>query len=162
VHLAFVGEQYCVVSAECALIVFACRAVADAAAAGPAAESVDKPIATRYLASRQPHYKLATVQPLVVRPRERHCSCVVFVSREFSSQTLHRVLQFWAKLLSDPCLSCLSATLVYCGKTVGWIKMKLGMQVGLDPGHIVLDRGPAPRPQRGTAPNFRPISVVAK
>ena len=149
-------------SAECALIVFACRTVADAAAAGPAAESVDKPIATRYLASRQPHYKLATVQPLVVCPRERHCSCVVFVSREFSSQTLHRVLQFWATvrktvrpLLSDPCMSCLSVTLVYCGKTVGWIKMKLGMQVGLDPGHIVLDGDPAPPPQkRGHSPQF--------
>jgi len=32
--------------------------------------------------------------------------------------------------------------------------MKLGMQVGLDPGHIVLDRDPAPLPQRGTAPQF--------
>ena len=43
------------------------------------------------------------------------------------------------------CLSCLSVTLVYCGQTVGWIKMKLGMQVGLGPGHIVLDGDPAPR-----------------
>jgi len=30
--------------------------------------------------------------------------------------------------------------------------MKLGMQVGLGPGHIVLDRDLAPLPQRGTAP----------
>jgi len=32
------------------------------------------------------------------------------------------------------------------------------------PGHIVLDRDPAPRPKRGTAPapNFRPMSIVAK
>ena len=30
------------------------------------------------------------------------------------------------------CLSvCLSAMLVYCGQTVGWINMELGMQVGL-------------------------------
>ena len=36
-------------------------------------------------------------------------------------------------------LSVLSVTLVYCGQTVGWIKMKLGMPVGLGPGHIVLD-----------------------
>ena len=35
------------------------------------------------------------------------------------------------------CLSCLSVMLVYCGQTVGWIKMKLGMEVGLGPGHIV-------------------------
>ena len=34
---------------------------------------------------------------------------------------------------------CLSVTLVYCGQTVGWIKMKLGVVVGLGPGHIVLD-----------------------
>jgi len=33
---------------------------------------------------------------------------------------------------------CLSVTVVYCGQTVGRIKMKLGMQVGLGPGHIVL------------------------
>jgi len=51
--------------------------------------------------------------------------------------------------------------LVYCGQTVGWIKMKLGMQVGLGPGHIVLDGDPAALPQRGTAPQFWPISVVA-
>jgi len=40
--------------------------------------------------------------------------------------------------------------------------MKLGMEEGLDPGHTVLDGDPAPLPQRGTAPNFRPVSVVAK
>jgi len=60
------------------------------------------------------------------------------------------------------CSVCLSVTLVYCGQTVGWIKVKLGMQVGLSPGHIMLDGDPAPLPQRGTAPNFLPISVVAK
>jgi len=38
----------------------------------------------------------------------------------------------------------------------------LGKQVGLSPGHIVSDGDPAPHPQRGTAPNSRPISVVAK
>jgi len=40
--------------------------------------------------------------------------------------------------------------------------MKLSKEVGLGPGHIVSDGNPAPPPQRGTAPNFRPISVVAK
>ena len=43
-------------------------------------------------------------------------------------------------------LSCLSVTLMYCGQTVGRIKMKLGMQVGL--GHTVLDGDPAPRLQK--------------
>jgi len=68
-------------------------------------------------------------------------------------------------MVSDRCLSCLSVcmscpvlcvclsvTLVYCGQTVGRIKMKLGTQVGLDPGHIVLDGDPAAPPQRGTTP----------
>jgi len=31
----------------------------------------------------------------------------------------------------------------------GWIKMPLGMEVGLGPGHIVLDGDPAPSPQKG-------------
>jgi len=53
-------------------------------------------------------------------------------------------------------------TLVYCGQTVGWIKMKVGTEVGLGPGHIVLD-GDAATPLKGhsPAPNFRPMSVVA-
>ena len=37
---------------------------------------------------------------------------------------------------------------------VGWIKMKLGMQVGLGPGHTLLDGDPTPLPQRGTDPQF--------
>jgi len=41
---------------------------------------------------------------------------------------------------------------VRCGQTAGWIKLKLGMQVSLGPGHIVLDGDPSPCPQRGTAP----------
>jgi len=47
---------------------------------------------------------------------------------------------FWATVcktvrpvLSDRCLSVLSVTLVYCGQTVGWIKMKLGMQASAWP-----------------------------
>ena len=50
------------------------------------------------------------------------------------------------------CLSCLSVTFVHCGQTVGRIKMKLGMQVGLGPGHIVLDGDPAPPPPQGHSP----------
>ena len=50
-------------------------------------------------------------------------------------------------------LSCLSVTLMYCSQTVGWIKMKLPMEIGLDPGHIVLDGDPAP-PKRGTSFQF--------
>jgi len=35
---------------------------------------------------------------------------------------------------------------VCCGQTAGWMKMLFGKVVGLAPGHIVLDRGPAPPP----------------
>jgi len=38
----------------------------------------------------------------------------------------------------------MSVTSVYCGQTVGWIKMKHCMEVGLGPGNIVLDGDPAP------------------
>ena len=38
-------------------------------------------------------------------------------------------------MLSDGCLSvcpvCLFVTLVYCGQIVGWIRMPLGIEVGL-------------------------------
>ena len=54
------------------------------------------------------------------------------------------------------CPVCLSVTLLYCGQTVGWIKMKLGTGVGLGSGHIVLDGDPAPPPQKG---HSSPISA---
>jgi len=44
---------------------------------------------------------------------------------------------------------------VCCGQTAGCIKMPLGTDVGLGPGHIVLD-GDLAYPKRGTTPNFRP------
>ena len=53
---------------------------------------------------------------------------------------------------------CLSVTLLYCGQTVGWIKLKLDKEIGLGYSHILLDRDQ----KRGTAPNFQPMSVVAK
>ena len=68
----------------------------------------------------------------------------------------------YLSVLSCPvCLSGLSVTLVYCGQLVGWIKMKLGTEVGLGLSHIVLDGDPALL-KRGTAPNSRPMSIVAK
>ena len=55
------------------------------------------------------------------------------------------------------CIKCISAlqfsTDVCCGQTAGLIKMPLGRQVGLGPGHIVLDVDSAP-PKRGTASQF--------
>jgi len=61
-------------------------------------------------------------------------------------------------MLSDRCLSvcpdlfCLSVTFVHCGQTVGRIKMKLGMRVGLGPGHIVSDGDPALPSPKGHSP----------
>jgi len=46
------------------------------------------------------------------------------------------------------------------GQTAGWIKIPLGTKVGFGPGHSVR-RGPSP-PNRGTAPNFWPMSIVSK
>jgi len=114
---------------------------------------------------------------------ELHHSChndtgirtILYVSN-FSGPEMNSVATrgpsiFWATvcktvrpILSDRCLSVclsvlsvcpvLSVTFAHCGKTIGWIKIKLGMQVtqGLS--------SPSPK---GTAPsNFRPISVAAK
>ena len=39
--------------------------------------------------------------------------------------------------------------------------MSLVTEIGLGPGDIVLDGDPAP-PKRVTAPNFRPVYIVAK
>ena len=59
------------------------------------------------------------------------------------------------RMLPDRCrLSYVSVTLVYCGQTVGWIKMKLGMVVGLGLGQTVLDGDPAPLPKIGEQPQF--------
>jgi len=41
---------------------------------------------------------------------------------------------------------------ICCGQMALWIKMPLGMEVGLGPGHIVLDGEPAPPSQKGTQP----------
>ena len=40
--------------------------------------------------------------------------------------------------------------------------MKLGMEVGLGPDHIVLDGDPIPPRKGGIGSNFGPMSVVAK
>ena len=75
--------------------------------------------------------------------------------------TLSNLSHFWATIcktvhpmLSDHCLSVLSCLSV-CDVGVIWIKMKLGMEVGLGPGHSVLDGDPAPPPKKkGHSPQF--------
>jgi len=64
-------------------------------------------------------------------------------------------------MLSDRCLSCpvlsvVPVTFLYRGQTVGWINMKLGVQVGLGPDHIVLYGDPVPRPKGAHPPIFDP------
>ena len=59
-------------------------------------------------------------------------------------------------MLSDRCLTVLSVTLVYCDQTVGWIKMKLSVEVGLGPGHTVLDGDPSPLPKGAQPTIFGP------
>ena len=48
---------------------------------------------------------------------------------------------------------------VYCGQTAGWIKTALSMEMGLGPGHIVLDGTQLPSSKRGQSPlpNFGPF-----
>ena len=45
-----------------------------------------------------------------------------------------------------------------------WIKMSLGMELGLGPGDFVLDRDPAPLPKKGAEPqkNIWPTFIVVK
>jgi len=74
--------------------------------------------------------------------------CVNYVS-VFGRPFVKRFALCYQTVVCLSVLSCLSVTLLYCGQTVGQIKMKLGMQVGLGPGHIVLDGDPAPPPPKG-------------
>ena len=62
----------------------------------------------------------------------------------------------WGRCLSVclSCLSVLSVTFVYCCQMVGWIKMTLGTDVDLGPGHIALDGDPSTLPPKGHSPQF--------
>jgi len=51
---------------------------------------------------------------------------------------------------------------VCCGQTAGWIKMPLGANVCLSPGHFVLHGHPSYPCQRDAAPNFWQMSIVVK
>ena len=48
---------------------------------------------------------------------------------------------------------------VCCGHTAGWIQMPLGTEIGLSPGHIVLDGHPAP-PRKGVGPSSPSLSQL--
>jgi len=85
-----------------------------------------------------------------------NCSEKLTITSKYFRSPFGRPFVKWFALCyrSVVCLSCLSVTSVYCSQTVRWIKMKLGMKVGLSLGYIVLDGDSAPPPQRVTAPQF--------
>ena len=89
--------------------------------------------------------------------------CIVFLWNMASNCSVRwvTVCKTVRPKLQDRCLSVLSVTLVYCCQRVGWITMKLGMEVDIRPGHIVLHGDAAP--PKGTQPSsLRPVSVVVK
>ena len=79
--------------------------------------------------------------------------------RTVNKERLLENVNFWAifgRTVTSNCspyatgpLSCLSVTLMYYGQTAGWIKMPLDIEVGLGPGHIVLDGNPALPNEKG-------------
>ena len=74
------------------------------------------------------------------------------------------IIAYWATITSNGSpyamgpLSLLSVMLVYCGQTVGWIKMPLGTGVGLGPGDTVRWRPSSP-PQKGAQQPFPHLSA---
>ena len=88
--------------------------------------------------------------------RTAECSLVYVVMSVFKHDSFdditfavvslgHRYKYRFALCYGTVVLSVLSVTLVYCGQTVGWIKKKLGMEVGLGLSHLVLDPSPFPQ-----------------
>ena len=129
------------------------------------------------LASNQPCVRDSAVYPSTAQcPRKRRQESRLHSSKEhsvlcsmydnnvdnsrliFGRPFVKRFALCYRSVASPVCLSCLSVclsvTLVYCGQTVRPIKMKLGLQVGLGPGHIVLGGDPAPLHSRSTALQF--------
>ena len=112
-----------------------------------------RPVSATSRYRRHYHLLLAAAD----RPLDR---CINICRTHFWRPPVKRFALCYRTVVLSVCT--VSVTLVHCGQTAGRIKMKLGKQVGLGPGHIVLVGDPAPLPQRGTALNFRPISVAAK
>jgi len=51
---------------------------------------------------------------------------------------------------------------VYCGQTAGWIKMPLGTEVDLGPGHCIRRvRSQLLAKEAQQPPSFRPMPIVA-
>ena len=74
--------------------------------------------------------------------------CLALVGRSFVKR-----FALCYRTVVCPVLSVCNVGVLYCGQTVRPIQMKLGVQVGLGPGHIVLDGDPAPS-------TFRPMFII--
>jgi len=86
----------------------------------------------------------------VLRVREKKRGFAWVFGRPF----VKRFALCYQTVVLSACLSvCLSVMFVHCGQTVGRIKTKLAMQVGLGPGHIVLDGDPASPFLKGHSPH---------
>ena len=84
----------------------------------------------------------------------------MMVTGGFRRPFVTRFALCYRSVVCPVCVSVLSVTFVHFGQTVGRIKMKLGMQVGLGPGHIVLDGDPAPPSPKGAQlPIFGPYQL---
>ena len=75
-----------------------------------------------------------------------------FVGRPYVKRFVICYLTVVCPSVCPACLSCPVCDVGVWWPKVGWIQVKLGMQVGLGPGHILLDGDPGPPPQRATAP----------
>ena len=76
--------------------------------------------------------------------------CLVVID-EFLTVSLYHPNEFisWHQNSYCTCyLKCNLSAHVYCGQTAAQIKMPLGMEVGLGPGHIMLDGDPDPPPPK--------------
>ena len=85
---------------------------------------------------------------------ERKWRILVHSGALFGRPFVKRFALCYQAVVCPACQSCLSVTSVYCDQTVGSIKIKLGMQLGLGPGRTALDGDPASIPHRDTSAKF--------
>jgi len=73
---------------------------------------------------------------------------------------LLRLLLCYRTVVCPVCLSVCNVVVLY-SQTVGWIKMPVGMEVGLGPVDFVLDWNPASplKEAKQPTPTFRPMSI---
>ena len=92
-------------------------------------------------------------KPLLTIPPHFKCA-VKYIWHLFHSIFGRPFVKRFALCYQSVVCPVLSVTFVHCGQTVGLIKTKLGTQVGLGPGHIVLGGDPAIPPLKGHSPQF--------